>query len=97
MRVYVCMYVCMYGTPFRRWLRHCLTDRKVADSIHGGVFGIFKWTLSFRSHCGPGVDSNSNRNEYQEYFRGEGGKDSWGVKTAGAWADNLTTFMCRLS
>jgi len=25
-------------------------------------------TLSFRPHCGPGVDSASNRNEYQEYF-----------------------------
>jgi len=30
----------------------------------------------FRSHCGPGVDSASNRNEYQEYFLG--------VKAAGA-------------
>jgi len=28
------------------------------------------------SHCGPGVDSVSNRNEYQEYFLG--------VKAAGA-------------
>ena len=31
---------------------------------------------SFRSHYGPGVDSASNRNEYQEYFMG--------VKAAGA-------------
>jgi len=30
----------------------------------------------FRSHYGPGVDSASNRNEYQEYFPG--------VKAAGA-------------
>jgi hypothetical protein len=28
----------------------------------------FSLTLSFRSHYGPGVDSVSNRNEYQEYF-----------------------------
>ena len=34
---------------------------------------------SFRSHYGPGVDSASNRNEYQEYFLG--------VRKA----DNLTT------
>jgi len=27
-------------------------------------------TLSFRSHYGAGVDSVSNRNEYQEYFLG---------------------------
>jgi len=25
---------------------------------------------SFRSHCGPGVDSASNRNDYQEDFLG---------------------------
>ena len=31
---------------------------------------------SFRSHYGPGVDSASNRNEYQVYFLG--------VKAAGA-------------
>jgi len=29
----------------------------------------------FRSHCGPGVDSASNRNEYQEHFLGgKGGR-----------------------
>jgi hypothetical protein len=33
----------------------------------------FSVTYSFRSHCGPGVDSASNRNEYQEFFLG--GKD----------------------
>jgi hypothetical protein len=32
--------------------------------------------LSFQPHYGPGVDSASNRNEYQEYFLG--------VKAAGA-------------
>jgi len=32
---------------------------------------------SFRSHHGPGVDSASNRNEYQEYFLG--GKGGWCV------------------
>ena len=31
---------------------------------------------SYRPHYGPGVDSASNRNEYQEYFLG--------VKAAGA-------------
>jgi len=36
----------------------------------------FSLTLSFRLHYGPGVDSASNRNEYQEYFLG--------VKAAGA-------------
>ena len=36
----------------------------------------FSFTYSFRPHYGPGVDSASNRNEYQEYFLG--------VKAAGA-------------
>jgi hypothetical protein len=30
----------------------------------------FSVTKSFRSHYGPGVDSVSNRNEYQECFHG---------------------------
>ena len=37
----------------------------------------------------PWIDSASNRNEYQEYFLG--------VKAEVSRADNLTTFMCRLS
>jgi hypothetical protein len=56
-------------------LRHCATNRKVAGSILDGVTGIFQWR-SLRLHCGPEVDSASNRNEYQESFLG--------VKTAGA-------------
>ena len=39
---------------------------------------------SFRSHYDPGVDSTSNRNEYQEHFLGVRRK-----------ADNLTTILCR--
>jgi len=49
---------------------------KVAGSIAAGVNGFFIDIKSFRSHYGPGVDSVSNRNEYQEYFLG--------VKAAGA-------------
>ena len=37
---------------------------------------IFIYIKSFGSHYGPGVDSASNRNDYQEYFLG--------VKAAGA-------------
>ena len=39
-------------------------------------FEFFIDIKSFRSHYGTGVDSASNRNEYQEYFLG--------VKAAGA-------------
>ena len=41
-----------------------------------------QWIFHF-SHYGPGVDSASNRNEYQENFLG--------VRKA----DNLTTILCR--
>jgi len=56
-----------YG--WRSSLRHCATSRKFAGSIPDGVIWIFHWQ-SFRSHYGPGVDSASHRNEYQEYFLG---------------------------
>ena len=57
-------------------LRCCAANRKVAGSIPAGVNGFFNDIKSFRSHYGPGVDSASKRNEYQQYFLG--------VKAAGA-------------
>jgi hypothetical protein len=59
-----------------QWLRYCATNWKIAASIPGGVIGIFHWHN--RSDCtmAPGVDSASNRNEYQKHFLG--------VKAAGA-------------
>jgi len=66
----------MEGTVVAQWLRCCATNRKVAGSIPAGVSGFFIDIKSFRSYYGPGVDSASNRNEYQEYFLG--------VKAAGA-------------
>ena len=56
------------GTVVAQWLRCCATNRKVRGSISTGVSGFFIDIKSFRSHYGPGVDSASNRNEYQEYF-----------------------------
>ena len=64
------------GTTVAQWLRCCATNWKVAGSIPAGVSGFFIDIKSFRSHYGPGVNSASNRNEYQEYFLG--------VKAAGA-------------
>jgi len=59
-----------------QWLRCCATNRKVACSIPAGVSRFFVDIKPLRSHYGPGVDSASNRNEYQEHFMG--------VKAAGA-------------
>jgi hypothetical protein len=59
----------MWSTRWRSWLRRWATSRKVTGSTPDGVIRIFHWQ-SFRPHYGPGVDSASNRNEYQEYFLG---------------------------
>ena len=64
------------GTAVAQWLRCCATNRKVAGSIPAGVSGFFFDIKSFRLQYGPGVNSASNINEYQEYFLE--------VKTAGA-------------
>jgi len=64
------------GTTVAQWLRCCSTNLKVAGSIPAGVCGFFIDIKSFWSHYGPGVDSVSDRNEYQEYFLG--------IKAAGA-------------
>ena len=69
------VHVSKLGTAVAQLLRCCATNRKVAGSIPA-VSGFFIDIKSSRSHYGPGVDSASNRNEYQEYFLG--------VKAAGA-------------
>ena len=71
LRASVRLYLPLGGTAVTQWLRCCATNRKVSGSIPDGVSGI-----SFRLHYGPGVDTASNRNEYQEHFLG--------VKAAGA-------------
>jgi hypothetical protein len=53
-----------------QWLRHHATNQQVAGSIPNGVIGIFQLRYA------PGVNSASNRNEYQVYFLG--------LKAAGA-------------
>jgi hypothetical protein len=41
----------------------------------------FSLTYSFRPQCGPGVDSASKRNEYQEYLLGGKGGRCLGLTT----------------
>jgi len=64
------IYFLFLGTAIPQWLRCCATNRKVAGSITDSVSEFFIDIKSFRSHYGPGVDSASNRNEYQAYFLG---------------------------
>ena len=53
-----------------QWLKCCATNRKVAGSIPAGVIGNFIDIKSVLSRYGPGVDSASKRNEYQECILG---------------------------
>jgi hypothetical protein len=71
------------GTRWRSWLKHCSTSRKVTGSIPDGVTGIFPLhNPSGHTVFDSWVDSDSNRNEHQEYFLG--GK--------GGWCVGLTTY-----
>jgi len=63
-------HVTSWGTAVAQWLRCCATNREVADSMPMVSLEFFIDIKSFRSHYDPGVDSASNRNEYQEYFLG---------------------------
>jgi hypothetical protein len=67
--------LCYSGTAVAQWLRCCVTNQKVADSIPA-VSGFYIDIESYRSHYGPGSELASNRNEYREYILG--------VKEAGA-------------
>jgi len=55
----------------------CTAERRGAGLIPAAVIGFFIDIKFFPSHYGPGVDSASNRYEYQDYFLE--------VKAAGAY------------
>jgi hypothetical protein len=76
------------GTRWRSWMRHRAASRKVAGSIARWCPWNFSVT-AFQPHYGHGVDSDSNRNEYQGI--------SWGVKRPVRRPDNLTVFLGRMS
>jgi hypothetical protein len=65
-------------------LVEALCYKQEGRGIESGWGGFFQFTLSFQPHYGPGLDSASNRNEYQE--------SSWVVKggRSARRADNLT-------
>ena len=78
------------GPRWRSWLRQCATSQKVAGSIHDGVTGIFHW----HNPSGRTMALGST----QPLTEMSTGNISWGVKSGRCvGADNLTTFMCRLS
>ena len=72
--------ICLTVHHWYKWYEHRLDAR--GPRWHSGWgaalqigrslvrFQMLSLTYSFRSHSGPGVDSASNRNEYQENFLG---------------------------
>jgi hypothetical protein len=63
-------------------LRLYVTSWKIAGSVPDEAIEFLKFTLFFKLHNGPGVDSSSNINEYQE-------SSFWGVALLACKADNL--------
>jgi len=56
-------------------LRYRPEDREFYSRLDHWDFSLAKF---FQPHYSPGVDSASNRNEYQKYFvRGKGGRSVW--------------------
>ena len=60
---------------------HSAKSMKVASSIRDGVIEIFHWLDASGRTNGPGVDSASDRNEYQDYFLGGKGGRCVGLTT----------------
>jgi hypothetical protein len=79
--------ICLCIHAWRSWLRNYASSRKVACSTPDGVIRIFIYII-LPVALDPGVDSASNRDEYQEYFLK--GKDGWCVRLT-------TIFLCWLS
>jgi hypothetical protein len=77
-------YTLRWGTRWRSWLRHCATNRKVAGSI-----GIFHWHNPFGRTMALGSTQHLTEMSTRNI--------SWGVKAAGAYRWQPTTFMCQLS
>ena len=84
-----CRCILFGGTRWRSWLRHCATSRKVAGSIPDCVIGIFHW----HNPSGRTMDLGSTQPLTEMSTR----NISWGLRRPVRTADNLTTFMCRLS
>jgi hypothetical protein len=74
-------------TQCRSWLRHSATSLKVMGSIPDGVIGVFH----LRNPSGRTMVLGST----QSLSEMRTSNISWGLKAARA--DNLNTFMCRMS
>ena len=71
------------GTRWRSWLRHFAISYKPESRGFDSQWNDWNFSLTyfFRQHYVPGVDSASNRNDYQEYFLGGKGGRCVGLTT----------------
>jgi hypothetical protein len=53
-----------------RFIPRCAISQKITGWSSDEVIEYFQFFLPFEPHYGPGVDSASNRNEYQQVFLG---------------------------
>jgi hypothetical protein len=77
------------GHVVAQWLRHCATNRKVAGSIPDGVIGIFHRHNPSGRTVALGLTQPLTEMSTRNI--------SWGSRRTERRADNLATFMCRLS
>jgi len=77
------------GTRWRSWLRYWTTSRKVVGSIPDGVIVIFHWHNPSGHTVALGLTKPLTEMSTRHI--------SWGLRRPVLRADNLTTFMCRLS
>jgi hypothetical protein len=85
---HICTIV-QWGTRWRSWLRHFVSNGQVAGSIPDGVTGIFHWHNPSSRNLALGLSQPLTEMNTRN--------NSWGKMRPVRRADNRTTFMCRLS
>jgi len=85
----ICTFCTMFPTRWRSWLVHCATSQKVAGSIPDSVTEIFH----YHSPSGRAMTLVLT----QPLTEMSTTNISWGQRRPVRRADNLTTFVCRLS
>ena len=88
---YTVVFITVWGTRWRSWLRHYSTNRKVAGSIPDGDIEIFQWHNPSGRNMALGLTQPQTEMSIRNISGGVGG-GRW----PGRRADNLTTFMCQL-
>ena len=68
------LYLSLWGTRWRIWLRHCATRRKIAGSIPDGVIGNFHWHNSSVRTMALGSTQSLTKMSTRNIYWGKGGR-----------------------